>query len=182
MTKKSAATRYARALFDVAVKEKADLERIERDLAAFASLLSGHPPLEIVLLNPAVPAPRKRAAVVELTGRLATAPSLAKLLALLAERDRLVLVPDVLAAYRQRLLDHRNIVRAEVTTAVPLAPGRMQEIERGLARLTGRSVTLSTKVDPSILGGVIARVGSTVYDGSVTTRLEKLKQRLAEGA
>jgi F-type H+-transporting ATPase subunit delta len=71
-------------------------------------------------------------------------------------------------------------VRAEVTTAVPLAAGRTEAIARGLAQLTGRTVTLATRVDPAILGGVVARIGSTVYDGSVTTQLQKMKQRLIE--
>jgi F-type H+-transporting ATPase subunit delta len=106
---------------------------------------------------------------------------LAKLIALLAERDRLVLLPDLLASYRERLLDHQNVVRAEVTTAVPLAADRTQAIERALARVTGRTVTLATKVDPAIIGGVVARIGSTVYDGSVTTQLLKMKHRLTEG-
>jgi F-type H+-transporting ATPase subunit delta len=103
-----------------------------------------------------------------------------KLLILLAERDRLVLLPDLLGAYRERLLDHQKVVRAQVTTATTLAPDRAQAIEQKLAQVTGRAVTLDTKVDPSIIGGVVARIGSTIYDGSVTRQLEKMKQRLTE--
>lgn len=180
MTNKTAATRYARALLDVSVKEKGDLQRIEQDLATWVDLLTHHPTLEKVLFNPAIPVQRKQAVVTELIGRLKTSPVLAKLIALLAERDRLVLLPDLLASYRERLLDYQNVVRAEVTTAVPLATDRTQAIERGLAQLTGRTVTLATKVNPSIIGGVVARIGSTVYDGSVTTQLQKMKQRLVE--
>jgi len=180
MTNKTAAIRYARALLDVAVKERGDLQRIEEELAAFVDLFTQHPTLEKVLLNPVVPVGRKQAAVAELTARLKTSSILGKLIALLAERDRLVLLPDLLASYRERLLDYQNVVRAEVTTAVPLAADRTQAIERGLAQVTGRTVTLATKVNPSIIGGVIARIGSTVYDGSVTTQLEKMKQKLVE--
>jgi F-type H+-transporting ATPase subunit delta len=104
-----------------------------------------------------------------------------KLLILLAERDRLVLLPDLLASYRERLLDHANVVRAELTSAVELPPERAQAIERRLAELTGRSVALTTRVDASLIGGIVARVGGTVYDGSVTTQLQKLRARLAEG-
>ena len=132
------------------------------------------------MLTPAVPAPRKRAAVVELTARLSTTPVLAKLLALLAERDRLILLADLLSAYRDRLLDHRHVVRAEVTTAGELTGERTQEIERRLAQVTRRSVTLSARVDRSIIGGVVARIGGTVYDASVTKQLEKIKNRLLE--
>ena len=176
MTNKTAATRYARALLDVAVKEadrgtgapgvSNDLERIEEELAAFVDLFMQHPTLEKVLLNAAIPVGRKQAAVAALTARLKTSSILAKLITLLADRER--------------LLDYQNVVRAEVTTAVALKADRTQAIERGLAQLTGRTVTLATKVNPSIIGGVVARIGSTVYDGSVTTQLQKMKQRLVE--
>ena len=182
MTNKTAALRYARALLEVGIKEQADLEGLERDLAAFVGLLSDHPTLAKVLLNPAVPVPRKRAAVVELTTRMQPAPIVGKLLVLLAERDRLVLLPDLLASYRDLLLAHRNVVRAELTTAIPLDPARAAAIEQQLARATGRTVTLQTRTDPAIIGGVVARIGSTVYDGSVTRQLEKMKERLTEGA
>lgn len=181
MTNKTAATRYARALLDVAVKEKSDLQGIEQELAVFVGLFTEHPTLEKVLLNPAIPVGRKQAAVAELTARSKTSSILAKLITLLAERDRLVLLRDVLLSYRERLLDYQNVVRAEVTTAVPLAADRTAAIERGLAQRTGRTVTLTTRVNPSIIGGVVARIGSTVYDGSVTTQLQKMKQRLTEG-
>ena len=97
MTNKTAALRYARAVLEVGIKEQADLEGLERDLAAFAGLLSDHPALAKVLLNPAVPVPRKRAAVVELTTRMQPAAIVGKLLVMLAERDRLVLLSDLLA-------------------------------------------------------------------------------------
>lgn len=180
MTTKTAAIRYARALVDVAVREKSDLRRIEDDLSSFIELLAGHPALKKILLNPAVPVPRKQAAVKALTARLGVTPIAQKLLVLLAERDRLVLLDELLASYRDRLLALEDVVRAEVTTAVPLGSDRMQAIERGLSQATGRRVTLAAKVDPAIIGGVVARLGSTVYDASVTTQLEKMKQRLAE--
>jgi F-type H+-transporting ATPase subunit delta len=180
MTNRTAANRYARALIDVGVKETADLQQVERDLSGFVELFAQHPTLEKVMLNPAVPVSRKGAAVAELTSRIGTSPMVAKLLALLAERDRLVLLPDLLDAYRERLLDHQKVVRAQVTTATTLASDRAQAIERKLAEVTGRTVTLDTKTDPSIIGGVVARIGSTIYDGSVTRQLEKLKQRLTE--
>jgi len=182
LTNKTAANRYARALLDVAVKEQADVQAIERQLADFAGLFSDHPALEKVLLNPAIPAQRKRAAVEELTKRMKPVPMLAKLLGLLAQRDRLVLLPDLLSAYRERLLDHLKIVRAEVTTAVKLPADRAKAVEQSLAKMTGRTVTLETRVDASIIGGVVARIGSTVYDGSVTTQLQRMKERLVAGS
>jgi F-type H+-transporting ATPase subunit delta len=178
VTTRTAANRYARALLDVGLKENADLSKIDTELAEFAELVRAHSTLERVLLNPAVPVPRKRALVAELTGRARVQPVVAKLLALLADRDRLIVLPDLVAAYRERLQDHLQIVRAEVTTAAPLSAERAKQIERTLASATGRKVTLETRVDPSIIGGVVARVGSTVYDGSITNHLQRMKQRL----
>jgi len=93
-----------------------------------------------------------------------------------------VLLPELLASYRDRLLDHKNVVRAEVTSAAPLASDKVKAIESGLAQMTGRTVVLETKVDPAIIGGVIARIGSTVYDGSVTRQLERMREKLVQGA
>lgn len=182
MTNKTAALRYARALLDVALKEKTDLDQIDRDLATFADLFTQHPALAKVLLNPAVPVPRKHDAVTELTKLIKPLPIVAKLVTLLAGRDRLVLVPDLLASFRERVLDHRHVVRADVTTTTALAADRAKAIEQSLARVTGSTVTVRTHVDPSIVGGVVVRIGSTVYDGSVTRQLEKIRERLAEGA
>jgi F-type H+-transporting ATPase subunit delta len=192
MTNRTAANRYARALLDVAGKElqtggatgadtNAALEDIQRQLTSFQELLEAYPVLKKALLNPAVPATRKRAAVVDLTAQLPLQPIVSKLLALLAERDRLALLPELLAAYQERLLDYMNVVRAEVTTAVPLPADRAKRVEDGLAALTGRTVTLATKVDSAIIGGVVACVGSTIYDGSVKRQLERMKEKLVGG-
>ena len=180
MTTRTAATRYARALFDVAPAES--LQRIESELAAFVGLLEKHPAFEKVMFNPAVPTPRKRAAVAQVVERVGVSVTLAKLLVLLAERDRFIILGELLAAFRQRLLDHQKIVRAEVTTAEELAPDRVAAIERSLAKATRRTIALTTHVDPSIIGGLVARVGSTVYDASVTHQLERIKKRLETGA
>ena len=185
MTSRAAATRYARALFDVVRQESGggekELEKVQHDLADFAGLVVGHEELARVFSNPAVPAAKKRALVDQLLTR---APGLsrvvAKLLLLLAERDRLMLLPELSAAYRDRLMNHLQVVRAEVTTAIPLPPDRVQALQHGLARASGREVQIGTRVDPSIIGGAIARIGSTVYDGSVTTQLQRLKQKLVD--
>jgi F-type H+-transporting ATPase subunit delta len=178
MTNKTAAMRYARALLDVAIKERADLDQIERDLASVAALFTQYPALAHALLNPVVPVPRKRAAVAELLAAGPVTPMVAKLVTLLTDRDRLVLIPDLLAGYRDRLLDHRNIVRAEVTTTTSLPAERTKAIEASLSRSTGRTISLTARVDPAIIGGVVTRIGSTVYDGSVARQLEKIRERL----
>ena len=180
MTSRTAATRYARALFDVALKEKVNLDEIEAQVAAFVELFKQHPLLEKVLLNPAVPTPRKSAAVSELLKHMTVTPVVGKLFMLLAERDRLMLLPELLEAYRLRLMDHQHVVRAEVTTATALSAERAGTIEQGLAKATGRRVLLSTLVDPAIIGGLVTRIGGTVYDGSLTGQLARMKEKLQQ--
>jgi F-type H+-transporting ATPase subunit delta len=182
VTNKTAANRYARALLDVAIAEKTDVRAVERQLADIVQLFADSLPLREALHNPAIPIQKKRAVMDQLLQRIKPMPTLGKLLTLLTDRDRLVLLPDLLAAYRDRLLDYLKIVRAEVTTAVPLSPERSNAVEQSLAAMTGRTVTLETRVDPSIIGGVVARIGSTVYDGSVTRQLEKMKEKLVAGS
>jgi F-type H+-transporting ATPase subunit delta len=144
-------------------------------------LLRTHDVLAHTLANPAIPASKKVAVVKALLDRAGTVtPTVAKLFLLLAERDRLVLLPDVLRTYRDRLMDHQKVIRGEVTTAVPIAPDTLRSLEQGLQQATGRKVVLESRVDPSIIGGVITRLGSTVYDGSVTTQLQRMKETLIE--
>lgn len=182
MTSRAAATRYARALFDVASKES-DIHQAGRDLAGFDQLVAGHDSLPKILSTPAIPAAKKRAIVEQLIARAGTlSPVVAKLLLLLADRDRLVLLPEISSAYQQRLMDHAKVVRAEIVTAVGLPGDRVAALQQGLANVTGRQVQLESRVDPSIIGGAIARVGSTVYDGSVTRQLEKMKETLTAGS
>lgn len=178
MTNRTAATRYARALLDVALKEQADLSLVDAQLGALAILFQQHEELRKALLNPAVPVPRKRAAVEALVAKADVLPIVGRTFILLAERDRLVLVPDVADSFRQRLMDLRNVVRAEVTTAEPLTNERVKAIQDSLATATGRTVDISTKIDPSIIGGMVARVGGTVFDASVTSHLQRIRQRL----
>ena len=178
MTNRTAATRYARALLDVALKEQANLATIESQLSELALLFAENEGLRKALLNPAVPVQRKRAAVVEIVGKAGVLPIVGKTVALLAERDRLVILPEVAASFRDRLQDIRNVVRAEVTTTEPLSADRLAAIQRSLAAATGRTVELTQKVDPAILGGMVARVGGTVFDGSVTSHLQRIRQRL----
>src|SRR5215216_2506532 len=178
MTSRTAATRYARAVLDVATRESANLDTITRELNEFVAFFKQQPALEGLLLNPAIPAPRKRAAMEQITQRTGFSPIVSKLLVLLADRDRLVLLKDVSTTYRDLLADRQNVVRAEVTSAEPLSADRIRAIETRLATVTGKRVDMTTKVDKDIIGGVVARVGSTVYDASIATQLKKIRERL----
>jgi F-type H+-transporting ATPase subunit delta len=182
VTSSAAASRYARALFDVVLKEGKDaaVEKVQGEVQQFAGLFA-QDQLAQVLGNPAIPASKKTAlakALLDRAGQV-TGP-LAKLILVLAEKDRLTLLPGIARAYGERVMDHLKIVRGDVTTAVPLTPEKLRALEQGLAAATGRKVVLEARVDPSIIGGVVTRLGSTVYDGSVTTQLQKMKQALVE--
>ena len=179
MSMRSSAARYAKALLDVAIKES-DPERAEQELAAFVDLVQQHPDLERALANPVVSAADKRAIVQQVLDRLQPTTPTGKLVLLLASRGRLALLPDLLEVYRERLMEHRNVMRAEVITATALSPERAAQLQQRLAAATGRVVTMTTKVDASIIGGVVTRIGSTVYDGSVATQLAKVKDRLEQ--
>ena len=177
MSIRTSATRYAKALLDVA-SQHADPGQIEQQLTTFVDTLDAHAELRLALTTPSVPAARKRAIVTAVAERIGMGPHVTKLLGLLADRDRLHLSHELLAVYRERLLDQQRVVRAEIRSAVPLSPEAMSAIESRLGAVTGMKVAVAAVVDPSLIGGVLAKVDSTVYDGTVKSQLEKLRQQL----
>ena len=177
MTEQAAATRYARALFEVSL-DGGDPQRTERDVAAFQELVDGHPTLAQVVGNPAISPVVKKAivaAILERTPR--TADVVKRLLLMLAERGRLHLLPALLGVYRERVMEHLGVVRARVTTAEPLDRKRVASINQRLNAATGRQVTIETSVDEDLVGGMVTRIGGTVFDGSLAHHLDRLKQR-----
>jgi F-type H+-transporting ATPase subunit delta len=181
MSLRPSAARYAKALFDVALAES-DPARVETDLATIVEAMNAHTDLRHALLHRSV-APAARINVVRaLTAQAGLQPPVARLLAMLASRGRLELLPDLLDVYRERLRAHKNIVRATVSAATPLPQEKVQALEQSLRGLTGKQVELDLVVDPSLIGGVVAKIGSTVYDGSIRTQLQKLKQQLVENS
>jgi F-type H+-transporting ATPase subunit delta len=181
MSLRSSATRYARALLDVAIKES-DPAKIEKDLAAFVALVASNAELKQVLTSPSVPNDVRRQIIENVARQSGAEAPVVKLLALLASRGRMEMVTELLNVYRQQLLAHRNIVPCVVTSAAPLAPEKVQALERQLSGVTGKQMQLDVSVDPSLIGGIVARIGSTVYDGSIRTQLQKMKQQLIENA
>jgi F-type H+-transporting ATPase subunit delta len=181
VTPASVARRYAAALFDVSSRAGV-VDRAGRDLGDVRDLLVSHDELRRVFETPAVPAARKRAIVDALvTASSDLSGEVARLLELLADRDRLMLLPAIAESYEARANAARRVVPADVVTAVPLSDDRQAALARALGRATGGEVTLSARVDPSIIGGVVARVGSVVFDGSVTRQIERLRERLLAG-
>jgi F-type H+-transporting ATPase subunit delta len=180
MSLRTSANRYAKALFDVALQEKADLAQVDRDLQAVAAMIAASPDL-VQASNRGTVTEEKRKSLIEAVSKAMTlTPPVTKLLVLLAQTRRLNLLPDLERAYRERLLAHQNIVRADVKSAAPLSPEKTKALEESLARVTGKKVELSVSVDPELLGGVVATIGSTVYDGSVRTQLQRMRQELVE--
>ena len=179
MSTRASAGRYARALLDVVIKE-GNPEQVDQELAALAGLFAGNAELQKAMANPAVPAAAKRKIVESIVSRIKPSPALGKLLLMLADRDRLALIPELAEVYRERLMEHRQVVSAEVTTAVPLSADRVAQFEKRIAAATGRRVTMTASVDPSLIGGAVARVGSIVYDGSIATQLARIRERLEQ--
>ena len=181
MSARTSAARYARALLDVALKES-DPQKIERDLAAFVAAVESSADLHRALTNPRIPAATRRQVLDAVAKAIGMEAPAAKLLGLLADRGRLEIYKELLAVYRERLLAHSNIVKGTVTSATPLAPEKLKALEAGLSTATGKIVQLDSTVDASLIGGVVAQIGSTVYDGSIRTQLNRIKQQLVENA
>jgi len=180
MSLRTVANRYAKALFDVGVEEKADLVKFEQDLNSAAEVFEANKDLRHVAISANLPEANRKALIETVADKLGAAPQIRKLLVMLAKGRSLNLLPDLADAFRERLLAHQNIVRAEVTSAAPLSPEKTKALEDSLAQATGKKVELSVSVDPALLGGVVARIGSTVYDGSVKTQLQRMRQELVE--
>lgn len=181
MSVRTSATRYAKALLDVALQES-DANQIERDLTSIVSAMEQTSELRRAMVSRGVPVTVRANVIRAVAEQVGAASPLVKLLNMLAEKGRLELLPVLLDVYRERLLAHGNIVRAHVTSATPLTPENTRGLEQSLAKLTGKQVQIETTVDPSLIGGVVAKIGSTVYDGSVRTQLVKIKEQLVEQA
>lgn len=179
MSTLSVARRYAAALFDVA-RKLGTAERVGEQLSAFADLVAGHADLKRAIENPAIPVTAKKALVTALVDASGTvSDELKRTLVMMAERDRLTVLPEMVSSYSDRLLGEKKVVPAEVTTAVPMSADTRAALAAALGKASGGQVTITEKVDPAIVGGVIARVGSVVYDGSVARQLDRLKDTLA---
>jgi len=180
MSLRTSATRYAKALFDVAITENAELARIDRDLSAITELLRENTELMRAATAARVPDAARKALMEAIADRLGVSAQVKNLMVLLAESRKLDYLHDLAEAYRERLLQHQNIIRADVTSAAPLSPEQTTALAESLSKVTGKKVELSVSVDPDLLGGVVARIGSTVYDGSVKTQLQQLRKELVE--
>jgi F-type H+-transporting ATPase subunit delta len=180
MSNRALAGKYARTLFDVVPDP--DRGQVTEDLEAFAGVVASHAELAGVLGNPAVPFERKSAIASAVAVQGGAHPTVVSMVGLLGAHDQLHMVADLARAFRVRLNQHLRIVDARVKTAVPLTPTQADALRLSLSAATGLQVRLSSDVDPTILGGVVAQIGSTVYDGSVMRQLARMRATLASEA
>lgn len=182
MNGRALARQYAAALFDVARKIDA-VDRIGRDVTSFERLLATNGELRDALTSPTV-APRRKSATIAALAAASDGVSseVQRLLEFMAERNRLALFSEVAVAYAERAMEVDQAASATITTAAPLDDAARHALASALGKAVRRRITLTERVDPSIVGGVIAKVGSTVFDGSVTRQIERLKSRLLADA
>jgi F-type H+-transporting ATPase subunit delta len=173
----SIARRYAKALFGLAV-EADRVEAWATSLLALQQVIEGSPDLQDVLSNPVYSKEQRRAIVEKLAAALSLDAAPRDLLFLLGDRNRLGYLSAIVATFRDFADAHLGRLRAKVTSAVKLDDAAAQAIADKLSQATKAKVLLDRAVDPAILGGVVAQVGSLVYDGSVRTQLEDLRQQL----
>jgi F-type H+-transporting ATPase subunit delta len=168
---------YAQALFAVAQAE-GTLEDVEEELYRFAKTLEKESRLREALTDPGLPADRKKSVINEILGSRAGRHTV-NLLGFLVEQGRAKDLPRIADALARMAAGRNQQVVAEVRTAVPLDEQRRARLSEALSKAIGRSVDLKVLVDPSVIGGVVARVGDQVYDGSVRRKLELARQQLA---
>ena len=167
------AGRYASALFELAAEDKA-IDVVAADLAALSDMLAESHDLQRLVRSPVLTRAEQSRAVAALLERAGAADLTRRFIGLLAERRRLFVLADIVAAFNQLLAAHRGEIRAEVTTAVALDDGQVSAIEAALKRSIGGDVAVETKVDDALLGGLVVRVGSRMVDASMRTKLQRL--------
>jgi len=175
----SIARRYARALFSLAV-ETGRVEAWAKSLESLREAVEASPDLRDVLSNPVYSKEQRRVIVEKLAAALSLDPEPSNLLFLLGDRNRLPYLAAIVATFRGLSDQHLGRLRATVTSAVKLDDLAAQAIAEKLSSATKAKVLLDRVVDPALLGGVIAQVGSIVYDGSVRTQLEDLRKQLKQ--
>jgi F-type H+-transporting ATPase subunit delta len=174
-------SRYASAFLDVVTAEKLDTVAIDRQIADFLATWDGSLELREFFVNPAVPAIQKVGILDKLNAKLGLRKELRNLLAVLIDNGRIGHVSEVVQLYRKLLQDQLGIQQAEIVTARELGEQERSALLADIGKLAGSRIEASFKLDATILGGTVVRIGSTVYDGSVRGRLDRLRETLTAG-
>ena len=179
MISSNIAKRYARAFFKIAGEEQR-YEDYAQELGRFSTLLEESKNLSEFLANPVFAQPDKKAVVEALLAKLRLSPLTANFLKLLVDKRRIGILSDIEVCYRDLVEDALKKVSVTVTTAFPLTGELSSQLQKGLEGLTGRQVEMTVHEDPTLLGGIIARVGDMLYDGSIRTQLSNIRNLLGE--
>ena len=178
MSLQTIARRYATALADVAIERREERE-VQTELDSWAAMIDSSPQLKEVFANPTIAYDQKRKVLDELISRTRVRETTASFLRVLLKNQRLSQLREVAARYGQVLDERAGMVAATVTTARPIPEELKNSLHETLAATTGRKVRLSFTTDETIIGGLVARIGSTIFDGSVQNYLERLAEGLA---
>ena len=184
MAKKSSQTggiaeRYATALFDLAEDDHA-LAELENDVGSFATLHDQSDDLQAFIRSPVYRAEEQVRAIEAVLKQAGVGGLVANFFKVVAKNRRLAATPEIIAAFRRLVAKHRGQVTAEVTSAEPLSETHVAAIKDALKASLGKDVTLDTRVDPSLIGGLIVKVGSRMVDSSLKTKLSSLKLAMKE--
>lgn len=177
MARGAAARRYAKALFELA-KEAGTVAQVLGELTNMGDLLEGNPELHDVLFRPLHPVAQRKGVLVGVTDGIGASPTVRNFFSLLIDQRRLVDFPAIREEFERLASEDAGLRRAEVISAGPLRDDQLERLRRALAVRTGGEVEVSVRVDPSLLGGVIAKVGDLVFDGSLRTQLRQLRANL----
>lgn len=172
--------RYASALLDVAIQQN-KLDQVEADLKGVDQVLRTVPQLQRALRIPTVSSRRKKELL--RTAFAARVDALSqRFLELIVERRRETVLTDIYAEFHRLANEHRNILPVQVWSATPLTDAEREGLAAALSQRTGKKIVLEVALDPAIMGGLVVRMGDTIIDGSVRTRLAQLRNRLLAGA
>ena len=178
MSLQTVARRYAAALADVAIERREERE-VQNELEQWSSMIETNPQLKEVLANPTVAYDQKRTVLEELISRTRVRETTASFLRVLLKNQRLSQLREVVARFGHVLDERGGVVAANVTTARPIPEELKNTLHETLTTATGQKVRLSFTTDETIIGGLVAQIGSTIFDGSVQSHLERLSEGLA---
>ena len=178
MSSQTVARRYASALADVIIARSEEAE-VRQELTSWEGLILSNPTLLEAFTNPTIPYEQKAKVLNELIARTKVRPTTANFLRILLKNQRLAEIAQVNAKLAQVLDERSGVVGAQVTSARPVADSIKVALEEKLGVITGKRVRLSFQTDETLLGGIVTRIGSTIYDGSVRNQLKRLGEELA---
>jgi len=178
MSIETIARRYGSALADVVLK-KGETETVKNELTQWSAMIESNASLFDVFESPAIQHGQKKQLLESLIERTRPTRTTANFLRIMLENGRLVDISAIKERFDSELEDRSGVVSAEVTSARELPGAEKSDLKANLERLTGKTVNLNFRIDENIIGGVVTRIGSTVYDGSVRTKLDTLKEQLA---